>query len=191
MTDPSPPPSPSLQSLARLRDRAIAALVPFFVPAGSNDETTARMVAMGVLDEYQAITPKELQLAAEIIAASWASLACLSAGMVVRDTSLDEMLRLQDYALKLDRSSQKATKLLEARRKERAKNPNGMPEQNTRWDEGAFQLAINQALEKLHEANANLAMFMAALAPAEKKPKLSFLFSEPMTPSVLARRARQ
>jgi hypothetical protein len=168
----------------------IAALVPFFVTAGSNDETTARVVAEGVLDEYHAATPKELQLSAEIIAASWASLACLSAGMVVKDSSLEAMMRFQDHALKLDRSSQKATKMLEARRKERAKNPAGMAEENTRWDEGAFQLAINQALEKLHEANAKLAVYMAALMPPEKKQKLSFLFGEPMTPSVLARRAR-
>jgi hypothetical protein len=187
MSDTSPLPSPSSQSLERLREQAIAALVPFFVTAGSNDDTAARMVAQGVLDEYHAATPKELQLAAEIIAASWASLACLSAGMVVKDSSLEAMMRFQDYALKLDRSSQKATKTLEARRKERAKNPAGMAEENTSWDEGAFQLAINQALEKLHEANAKLAVYMAALMPAEKKPKLSFAFGEPMTPSVLAR----
>ena len=63
-----------------------------------------------------------------------------------------------------------------------------MSPENSRWDEGAFQLAINQALEKLQHANAKLAGFTAA--QAEQKPKLSFLSVEPMTPAVLARRRR-
>ena len=37
------------------------------------------------------------------------------------------------------------------------------------WDEGAFQLAINQALEKLNDANAKLACRITA----DAKPKLS------------------
>jgi hypothetical protein len=70
---------------------------------------------------------------------------------------------------------------------------------NTRWDEGVFQLTINQALEKLTDANAKLAAYMATLepaapvapvAPVAPKSKLSFLFAEQMTPSVLSRRSR-
>jgi hypothetical protein len=176
----------SIQCPERLRAQAIAALVPFFVDARTCDETAARVVAESMLDEYKAGTLKELQLSTQIIALGWASLACLSAAMVAKDESLEEMLRLQDAALALHRSSHKATKALEARRKDRAKKPGALTPENSRWDEGAFQLAINQALEKLQYANAKLAGFTAA--QAEQKPKLSFLSVEPMTPAVLARR---
>lgn len=178
----------SIQCPERLRAQAIAALVPFFVDARTCDETAARVVAESMLDEYKAGTPKELQLSTQIIALGWASLACLSAAMVAKDESLEEMLRLQDAALALHRSSHKATKALEARRKDRAKNPQALSPENSRWDEGAFQLAINQALDKLQHANAKLAGFTAA--QVEQKPKLSFLSVEPMTPAVLARRRR-
>ena len=82
---------------------------------------TARVIAEGLLDDYKATTPKELQLSAQIIALGWASLVCVSASMVVKDQSLEEMLRLQGYALELDRLSRKATKGLEAEHKQRAK----------------------------------------------------------------------
>jgi hypothetical protein len=185
MTDHS---QPELSS-RRLRDEAVAALVPFFIDGAAGDEQTARVVAEGLLDDYRAATPKELQLSAQIIALGWASLACVSASMAVRDQSLEEMLRLQGYAIALDRLSQKSTKALEARRKERASDPSGMAPQNMLWDEGAFQLAIGQAAERMSEAKAKLAAFMATLTPAPI-PKLSVLFGEPMTPAVLARRRR-
>jgi hypothetical protein len=196
MTDPQRPTSSAASSsgpsAARLRDQAIAALVPFFIDGHAGDERTAHVVAEGLLDDYQPATPKELQLSAQIIALGWASLACVSASMVVKDQSLEEMLRLQGHALALDRLSQKSTKALEARRKERARSPDAMTPESTAWDDGAFQLAINQALEKMHDANARLAAFMATLKPADPPaPKLGPLFGEPMTPAVLARRRRQ
>lgn len=179
------------QHVGRLRDQAIAALVPFFAGGHVGDEKAARMVAEGLIDDYQPGTPKELQLSAQIIALGWASLACVSASLVVKDQSVEEMLRLQGHALALDRLSQKSTKALEARRKERARNPGSMTPESMLWDEGAFQMAINQALERMNEANATLAAFMAMLKPHEKPLNLSSMFSEPMTPSVLARRRRQ
>jgi hypothetical protein len=189
MTDHSqPPPLPGI-SQQSLRNEAVAALVPFFIDGAAGDELTARIVAEGLLDNYKAATPKELQLSAQIIALGWASLACVSASMAVRGQSLEEMLRLQGYAIALDRLSQKSTQALEARRKERARNPGGMAPENTLWDEGAFQLAIGQAAARMSEAKAKLAAFMATLAPAPA-PKLSGLFGEPMTPAVLARRRR-
>jgi hypothetical protein len=169
--------------------QAIAALVPFFVDGRDCDEKAARGVVEGMLDDYQPATPKELQLSAQIIAHGWASLACLSAAMVVKDASLDTMIRLQNHAIALDRASQKATKTLAALRKERSKDPNAVSAENTQWDEDEFQFAIGQALEKMTEANAKLAAFMAALVPV-KPPKLSLSSAEPMTPAVLARRAR-
>ena len=142
MTDVSPSAPPSPQSPEgppeRLRAQAIAALVPFFADGRTCDEKAARIVAEGVLDDYKAATPEGLQLSAQIIALGWASLACLSAAMVVKDKSLNEMLRLQDAAVALHRSSQKAIKALDARRKERAKNPRAVTQENARWDEAAL-----------------------------------------------------
>ena len=190
MTDPSPT-SPPSSPQDRLRDHAIAALVPFFIAGNAGDEVAARTVAEGLLDDYHPATPKELQLSTQIIALGWASLACVSASMAVKDQSLEEMLRLQSLAIALNRSSQKATKALEARRKERARDPGGMTSESLAWDESAFQLAMNQALEKMQDAGARLARFMAAVKPAEPPaPKLGPLFGEPMTPAVLARRRK-
>jgi hypothetical protein len=179
--------SGSIHSPERLRQHAIAALVPFFVDGPTNSVKTARLAVEALLDDYQAGTPRELQLAAQIIALGWASMACLRAAVATRNLSVREALRLQDSAIALDRSSQKASKALQSRRKERAKNPKGLTAANTTWDEGVFQLAINQALDKLNDANARLASY---LAPAAKPAKLAFQFGEQMTPSVLAKRAR-
>src|SRR6202034_1849438 len=96
MTDASRSTQSSPQLTERLRAQAIAALTPFFIDGHTCDETSARVVAGGMLDDYNAATPKELQLSTQIIALGWASLACLSAAMVVKDESLDEMLRLRN-----------------------------------------------------------------------------------------------
>jgi hypothetical protein len=182
----------SIHSPERLRAHAIATLVPFFVDGPAGDEKSARLAAEGLLDDYSAVTPKELQLSTQVIALGWAAMACLRTAVAAKNLSMDDVLRLQDNAIALDRSSQKATKVLDTRQKERAKNPKAMTVENTRWDEGAFQLVINQALEKLTDANAKLADYMATLAPpAVPKPKLPVLFAEQMTPSVLTRRARE
>jgi len=183
----------SIQSPERLRRHAIANLVPFFLENPESDPTTARLAAEGMLDGYNAATPKELQLSTQIIALGWAAMACLRAGVAAKNLSMDDILRLQDRAIALDRSCQKATKALDARRKERAKKPKAMSPENTRWDEGVFQLAINQALEKLTDANAKLAAYMTSLstgtaAPAKERP---LLWSEQVTPAVPARRGRK
>jgi hypothetical protein len=180
-----------MQSPEHRRAQAIAALVPFFVDGRNGDETAARHAAETLLDDYEAATPRELQLSAQIIALGWSAMACLRAAVAARNLSTKEVLQLQDNAIGLDHSSRKATKALEARRKERARNPNGLAPENTRWDEGVFQLAINQSLEKLTDANAKLAAYMATLAPVvAPNPKPPFLFAEQMTPAVLVRRAR-
>jgi hypothetical protein len=187
----------SIQSPERLRAQAIAALVPFFMDGPTGDAKTARVVAEGLLDEYKAATPKELQLATQIVALGWTALACLGAAAAVKHESIDGMLDLQDSAIALNRASMKATKALDARRKERAKNPAALTPENTKWDEGAFQLSINQALDKYNDATAKLAAYMATLEPVVAAPepvvektKLPILFAEQMTPSVLERRAR-
>jgi hypothetical protein len=183
----------TIQSPDRLRRHAIANLVPFFVESPDSDPTTARLAAEEILNGYNATTPKELQLSTQIIALGWASMACLRAAVAAKNLSMEDILRLQDHAIALDRTSQKATKALDARRKERAKKTKAVTPENMRWDEGAFQLAINQALEKLTDANAKLAVYMASLstgeAPVDAKPQ--FLVGDQIKPSVPVRRARK
>lgn len=179
----------SIQSPERLHAQAIAALVPFFVDGPTRDLKAARRAAEGLLSDYRAGTPKELQLATQIVALGWAALACLRAAAAVKNLSIDEMLDLQDDAILLNRLALKATKALEARQKERAKNPRSVILENTKWDEGAFQLAVNQALDKYNDANTKLAAYMGTLEPAVSRTNLPILSAEQMTPAVLARRA--
>ena len=159
------------QSLERLRAYAAAALAPFFTGTATGCVTTARLAAEGMLNDYQAATPNELQLSVEIIASSMATLACLSAASVAKHESIDEMLRLQRDALRLNRASDKATKVLQARRKQRATNPNAVAAAHTQWDEGLFQRAINQALDKTTAANARVEAYMASLKPVANTPE--------------------
>jgi hypothetical protein len=183
----------SIQSPERLRRHAIASLVPFFIDGPASNPVTARLAAEAMLDSYAATTPKELQLSTQIVALGWAAMACLRAAVAAKDLSMDDVLRLQDHAIALDRSSQKATKALDARRKERAKKPKAMTSENMRWDEGAFQLTINQALDKLTDANAKLATYMASLsvtpAPAAEKPSLPW--DDQGAPTMPPRRSRK
>lgn len=191
--------SSSTLTLARRYDQALAALVPFFLNYPNGDAAAAREAAKIRLDCHKAATPRELQLATELIAYGWAFLACLSAASSVKDTSIDEMLDWQDAAIAIERLSTKTTKALETLQKERTKNPKAMTVENTRWDEGAFQLGMNRALEKMMLAHTKIAAFKAAMAPCAAKPvpvavvpKIKFpsLSAQQMTSSVLARRAR-
>jgi hypothetical protein len=183
----------SMQSPERLRRHAVATLVPLFLDGPNSDPVAARLAAEAMLDGYSASTPKELQLSTQIIALGWAAMACLRVAVAAKNLSMDDVLRLQDNALELDRSSRKATKALDARRKERAKQPTAMTAENLRWDEGAFQLATNQALEKLTDANARLAAYMASLSPAAAAPakRTPLQWGEQIKPAVAARRVRK
>lgn len=156
-----------MQSLERLRAYAAVALVPF-LDAPSCDEQSALNAAAAMLDDYNAMTPKELQLSTQIIALGWAVLACLSASMMVKERSIEDMLRFQDSAVALDRNAHRIRKALTARQKERLKNPALLTVENTSWDEGVFQLVVNQALDKMTEANAELATLTGTNPPADQ-----------------------
>jgi hypothetical protein len=176
-----PAPSP------RLREQTAAALAPFFMIGAVGDTDQAQAVAAATLDEYQAKTPKELQLAAQIVAFDFAALACLGAAASVRDGDLDVMLDLQDSAIALNTQSEKSTRALEARRRERERAPQLMKAVNTEWDNAGFQAAIGRALEKMLYAASKLPDF-AKPKPAPIPPaKLPILLAEPMTTSMLAR----
>lgn len=181
-----------MHSPERLRAYAIASLIPFFVDGPKTDLKTARSAAKRILDDYKSATPKELQLATQIIALGWGALACLRTAAAAKNLSVDQMLDLQDDAIGLNRSSMKATRMLDARQKERVKNPSGMSAENTNWDEGMFQLAINRALDKYTEANTKLAAYMAMFDPEapKPKPKLLIRLAKRMTLPVPTRRAK-
>src|SRR3954462_3961657 len=179
-----PAPSPAL------REQAAAALAPFFMTGADSDTAAAREAAASILDDYAPMTTKELQLAAQIVAFSFAALACLGAAAMVRTQDLDVMLDLQESALAMNALSDKSTKALEARQRERERAPHLMSAANTQWDNAAFRKAIARALEKLLYANTKLEALhekAAAVAPAAPQPeKLSILAAEPMTLSLLA-----
>lgn len=176
-----------LQSSPRLKQRAIAALMPFFLDGAGNDRKAAHLVINELLDDYQPATAKELQLAAQIIALTWAAVTCLRAGVGATNLSMREVLDLQNSAVALERSSQRTARDLVARQQGRAMHAHAMTPQVTEWDEGVFQLVINQALDKMNDARARLAAGSASLVLA-LDPKLAFLAAEKMARSVLARR---
>ena len=169
-------------SIDRLHAYASAALTPFFASAANGCATAARQTAESLLNDYRAATPKEIQLSAQIIASGLATLACLSAASVAKHDSINEMLRLQREALKLHRVSDKATKLLEARKKQRTTSPRTMTAAHTKWDEGAFQLTINQALDKFTDSNARVAAYTESLRTDAQKPKPDASHSEQVRP---------
>ena len=183
------PPSP------RLREQTATVLAPFFMIEGQNDLGPARDAAAALLDEYKAMTPKDLQLAAQIVAFDFAVLACLGASMTVGKQDLDAMLDLQDSALALDRLSEKSTKALNARRRERAKAPHLMSRANTEWDNAGFQAAIGRAMEKMLYANSKMTGLLNAAPtpqpPVEKPEKLPIRSAEPMTLTALARLGKE
>ena len=179
--------------LRRLRRHAVTALRPFFAGDAADSDSVMAATIERSLDDYQPKTPRELQLAAQTVGYTLASLACLRTGNVTQKVSLREMMDWHDLALKLNAVSVKYTRALQLRRRERKANPDALTQANTQWNEGEFQLAINQAQDRLSAANARFAACMPALAPkppAPPIPKLSFLMAEPMTPKVLARRIR-
>ena len=175
----------------RLREQTAAALAPFFMDGtGSEaDIANATAAAAAMLEDYHPKTPKELQLAAQIVAFSFATLACLGAAATVRTRDLDIMLDLQDSAIALDKLSDKSTRALEVRRRERERAPERMTAANTAWDNAAFQSAIGRALEKFLYANSKVPAVREMPPVPEKPAKLPILSAEPMTLSVLARRA--
>jgi hypothetical protein len=175
----------------RLREQTAAALAPFFMDGAGSDADIARATAAAaqMLEDYHPKTPKELQLAAQIVALGFATLACLGAAASVRSQDLELMLDLQDSAIALDKLSDKSTRALEARRRERERTPERMTAANTQWDNAAFQSAIGRALEKFLYATSKIPAVREMPPVAEKPAKLPILSAEPMTVSVLARRA--
>jgi len=172
--------------LQHFRQRAALALAPFFLEATKGDGLLAQETAATLLDDYRPVTPKEIQLAAQIVACGFAALACLRSAMAAKNLAVKDVLALQDAALALDRSAQKATKSLETARKQRQGAAPAKPDSSANWDEAAFNDVMGKALAKMQLADAKIPELVPP-TPIRKKPGLRLVASEPMTPHVLRR----
>jgi hypothetical protein len=181
-----------LEPSPRLREQTAAALAPFFMDGTGGNAGLASAAAAAMLGDYHPKTPKELQLAAQIVAFSFAALACLGAAASVGSQDLDMMLDLQDSAIALNTLSEKSSKALDARRRDRQRSPHSLSPNAMQWDNAGFQSAIGRALEKFLYANTKIPVLRPAeLPPAPVKPKpekLPILSAEPMTLAILAKR---
>jgi hypothetical protein len=179
--------------LAQFREYAIKALVPFFIDAATSDQQ-ALHAARQALEGYEARAPIEIQFAAQIVATTLATLACLRTAMAALNLRLDQRLALQDAALELEKQSTAARKVFDACQQQK------VPVTVVTWDDTLFQAVLGTALHHLQTANAvfnansprKAAMVAAppepATPPAIDRPKLVFVTAEPMTAAVLAKR---
>ncbi|HET6605353.1 MAG TPA: hypothetical protein VFG62_01710 [Rhodopila sp.] len=170
------------ESLMHYREQAANALYPFIAAGVSWDENLGRAVAYEAIDGYAPKTPREIQLSAQIVACSFAAIACLRSAMAAKNLSLAAILRLQEAALKLDDDAAKATAALETRQRERESAPQFQTAESVAWDHVAFNRTMSVALKRMREADSKI----PEILPKPIKPKLRIVASEPMTTSVLA-----
>jgi hypothetical protein len=179
-------------TLRHFRDRAAATLIPFFLGAAHGDARKARTAACAAIDCYDTRTPGEIQLSAQIVACQLASIACLRAA-IAGQLPVEDVLKLQQAALSLDRLVHRSRKALRARPRERETAPDQLRGENSNWNDEAFQQVITKALQHMCDADAQIRDLLAAcgLKPTvpAKRPKLEVITGEPMTPAMLSRLA--
>jgi hypothetical protein len=95
-----------------IRETIIGRLAPLFLGGAGGDLTVARHAADQMLAAYNAETPDELSLAAEIISLQLHTLEALSHASGP-DLSLNKILRLRGSAVSLSRESHKAQRKLD------------------------------------------------------------------------------
>lgn len=145
-----------------LRGHALATLTPFLMQAPSDNEEDARLAAKDLLDFYQPATPRELQLAAQAAALSWASLALLGTGFRAARLSGALMAEIHEAALSMDVLATEQGKALKAQRRQRARNVRRIRPEDLRWDEGEFQLVMNRTFDTVTAAQARVERLRAA-----------------------------
>jgi hypothetical protein len=111
---------------AAILDKFIGLLLPLFLPSAGGDMIAARQAASHMLFAYDAGTEDELSLAAEIICFTFAALEALSNAMNP-ELTINAVLRLRGSANALHRSAHRCHRLLDKRRKERAKAQTNEP----------------------------------------------------------------
>src|SRR4051812_5614669 len=172
------------ESLMHYREQAANALYPFVAAGVEWNESLGRAVAYEAIDGYGPKTPREVQLSAQIVACSFAAIACLRSAMVAKNLSVAAILRLQEAALKLDDEAAKATVALESKQRERQRAPQTVTSDSVSWDHTTFNRTMNVALKRMREADSKLAEILPK--PKSTRPKLRVVGAEPMTTAVLA-----
>lgn len=176
------------ETLMHYREQAATALYPFMAAGVDWNEDMAMAAAYQAIDCYGPQTPREVQLSAQIVACSFAAIACLRSAVAGKDLSATAILKLQDTALALDEQAHKATKALEAKQRERQRAPQALTEQSVAWDDTSFRRTLSSALKKMQEADAKIADLLPKRKPMP--PKLQVVASAPMTTAVLAELAQ-
>jgi hypothetical protein len=166
------------------REQAANALYPFIAAGVAWNESLGRAVAYEAIDGYGPQTPREIQLSAQIVACSFAAIACLRSAMAAQNLSVAAILRLQEAALKLDDEAAKARVALETRQRERQRAPQGQTAGGIAWDDVAFNRTMNTALKRMREADSKIPELLPKPKPIV--PKLRVVAAEPMTTSILA-----
>ncbi len=116
MTPPAPPPEAcSPTSIAR--EQILFSLTPFFLDAAQGNVAHARAAADAMLDGYGGQTTEDLQLAAQIIAFSFAALDSLRRCAAEADLPVNMQLRLRGNANAMNRAAQQCRRALQLRRK--------------------------------------------------------------------------
>lgn len=184
---------------SELHEQVVSHITPFFLDDASDDPVPAMEAARQTLVCYNAATGKELQLSAQIVAFSMASLDCLRCSMTERDMSIDDLLRIQGHAIALNGLAEKSRKALEARQRDRQRGQ-AATQATVQLDEAEFRAAIDKALRMVTFARAKLTAHQAGrppassisattpVPPAQKAPVLPARVAEQVTPDVLARR---
>ncbi len=172
------------ESLMHYRDQAANALYPFVAAGVEWNESLGRAVAYEAIDGYGPKTPREIQLSAQIVACSFAAIACLRSAMVAKNLSVAAILRLQEAALRLDDEAAKATVALESKQRERQRAPQTLTADSVAWDHTSFNRTMNVALKRMREADSKIPEILPKPRPI--KPKLRVITAEPMTTAVLA-----
>lgn len=172
------------ESLMHYREQAANALYPFVASGVAWNESLGRAVAYEAIDGYGPKTPREVQLSAQIVACSFAAIACLRSAVVAKNLSVAAILRLQEAALKLDDEAAKATVALESKQRERQRAPQTVTSDSVAWDHTTFNRTMNVALKRMREADSKIAEILPK--PKSITPKLRVVAAEPMTTAVLA-----
>jgi hypothetical protein len=172
------------ENLMQYREQAANALYPFIASGVDWDESLGKAVAFQAIDGYAPKTPREIQLSAQILACSFATICCVRSAMAAKNLSVEAVLNLQEAALALDEEAHRSTVALEAKQRERQRAPQVMTRDSVAWDHAAFNKTMNIALKRMRDADSKIADMLPKRTPAP--PTLHVAGAEPMTTSVLA-----
>jgi hypothetical protein len=103
-----------------LLDHVVGCLIPLFLKGAGDDPALARRAAIQLLESYGVAGGRDLLLAAEVIAFSFATLDNLVRSLADPDMSIRMRLRLRSNANALSRAAERNRKFLEAARSDPA-----------------------------------------------------------------------